>query len=154
MKSLFQKNSQNLHVVPELHISRGLDYANRRHNGFSEAFKRIKSWCDFGVNYSGETGKTSLCNQPPLLPQGEVGGWLFPGNDFLNRLQGSNYTPNAFWGTTYGTEMSSRSQPCRRLDPQTKKKIHFLTKTSQNGPFWGRVTFRTAPTSHIATGRC
>ena len=60
MKSLFQKNSQNLHVVPELHISRGLDYANRRHNGFSEAFKRIKSWCDFGVNYSGETGKNQF----------------------------------------------------------------------------------------------
>ena len=77
---------------------------------------------------------------PPSPRRGEVGGWLFPGNDrssppcrrgpvgtrprtkndFLNRLQGSNYTPYAFWGTTYGTEMSSRSQLCRRLDPQTK----------------------------------
>ena len=45
--SLCPETSQTLVKVPEEHIDRVLHYADKKHQGFGEAFKRIKSWCDF-----------------------------------------------------------------------------------------------------------
>ena len=84
----------------------------------------------------------------PFVPpcrRGPVGTTPRMKNNFLNRLQGSNYTPYAFWGTTYGTEMSSRSQPCRRLDPQTKRNATFWQKRPKMARFGGRSLFAPRP---------
>ena len=84
----------------------------------------------------------------PFVPpcrRGPVGTTPRTKNDFLNRLQGSNYTPYAFWGTTYGTEMSSRSQPCRRLDPQTKRNATFWQKRPKMARFGVESLFGPRP---------
>ena len=84
----------------------------------------------------------------PFVPpcrRGPVGTTPRTKNDFLNRLQGSNYTPYAFWGTTYGTEMSSRSQPCRRLDPQTKRNATFWQKRPKMARFGVHSLFGMRP---------
>ena len=84
----------------------------------------------------------------PFVPpcrRGPVGTTPRRENNFLNRLQGSNYTPYAFWGTTYGTEMSSRSQPCRRLDPQTKINATFWQKRPKMARFGVESLFGPRP---------
>ena len=45
--SLCPETSQTLVEVPEEHINRVLHYADKKHQGFAEAYTRIKSWCDF-----------------------------------------------------------------------------------------------------------
>ena len=84
----------------------------------------------------------------PFVPpcrRGPVGTMPRMKNNSLNRLQGSNYTPYAFWGTTYGTEMSSRSQPCRRLDPQTKRNDTFWQKRPKMARFGVESLFAPRP---------
>ena len=45
--SLCPETSQTLVEVPEEHINRVIHYADKKHQGFAEAYTRIKSWCDF-----------------------------------------------------------------------------------------------------------
>jgi len=49
IKTLSPEQRKNLHVVEC--IPRVLKYADKKHQGFREALRRIKSWCDFGENY-------------------------------------------------------------------------------------------------------
>ena len=45
--SLCPETSKTLVEVPEEHIDRVLHYADKKHQGSAEAYKRIKSWCNF-----------------------------------------------------------------------------------------------------------
>ena len=106
-----------------------------------------------------------LCNQPPLPPKGGGGRLVVSGkwplapprrrgpvgmtprmkNNFFNRLQGPNYTPYACLGTTYGTEISSRSQPCHRLDQKTEKNAAFWQKRPKMARFGVHPLFAPHP---------
>ena len=93
-----------------------------------------------------------MCSSwPTVCRRGPVGSKPRKKNKFLKCLQ--NVTLRLF-----GDHIRNRNvEPIATVPsfgPSDQKKCHFLTKTSQNGPFWGAVTFRTAPTSHIAMGRC
>ena len=82
---------------------------------------------------------------PPPHRRGPVGTTPRTKNNILNRLQESNYTPYACLGTTYGTEISSRSQPCHRLDQKTKKNDTFWQKRPKMARFGVRSLFGPRP---------
>ena len=82
---------------------------------------------------------------PPPHRRGPVGTTPRTKNNILNRLQESNYTPYACLGTTYGTEISSRSQPCHRLDQKTKKNAAFWQKRPKMARFGVHPLFGPRP---------
>ena len=82
---------------------------------------------------------------PPPHRRGPVGTTPRTKNNILNRLQESNYTPYACLGTTYGTEISSRSQPCHRLDQKTKKNDAFWQKRPKMARFGVHSLFGPRP---------
>ena len=82
---------------------------------------------------------------PPPHRRGPVGTTPRTKNNILNRLQESNYTPYACLGTTYGTEISSRSQPCHRLDQKTEKNAAFWQKRPKMARFGVHSLFGPRP---------
>ena len=82
---------------------------------------------------------------PPPHRRGPVGTTPWTKNNILNRLQESNYTPYACLGTTYGTEISSRSQLCHRLDQNTEKNAAFWQKCPKMARFGVRSLFGPRP---------
>ena len=82
---------------------------------------------------------------PPPHRRGPVGTTPRTKNNILNRLQESNYTPYACLGTTYGTEISSRSQPCHRLDQKTEKNAAFWQKRPKMARFGVHPLFGPRP---------
>ena len=82
---------------------------------------------------------------PPPHRRGPVGTTPRTKNNILNRLQESNYTPYACLGTTYGTEISSRSQPCHRLDQKTEKNAAFWQKRPKMARFGVHPLFGMRP---------
>ena len=67
---------------------------------------------------------TNLCNQPPLLPQGEVGGWLFPENDRSSpHVGGVRLGRRLGWKTTFWTVSRGRTiHPTPFGGPHTEPK--------------------------------
>ena len=51
IKTLSEELKDDLHVIPKEHVTKVLEYADTKHQGFHEALRRIKSWCDFGKSY-------------------------------------------------------------------------------------------------------
>lgn len=45
--NLCPPTSEQLVQIPNEHVLRALEFADRKHQGFAEAYNRIKSWCDF-----------------------------------------------------------------------------------------------------------
>ena len=44
---LCPSTTERLVQIPSEHVRRALEFADRKHQGFAEAYNRIKSWCDF-----------------------------------------------------------------------------------------------------------
>ena len=51
IKEAVPVTQSGLYKIPQEHLQRVLKYADQKHKGFGEAFRRIKSWCDFGTDY-------------------------------------------------------------------------------------------------------
>ena len=51
IKEAVPVTQSGLYKIPQEHLQRVLKYADQKHKGFGEAFRRIKSWCDFGADY-------------------------------------------------------------------------------------------------------
>ena len=51
LKSLAPELKGPLHVILQEHVTKVLEYADTKHQGFHEALRRISSWCDFGESY-------------------------------------------------------------------------------------------------------
>ena len=60
LKSLAPELKGPLHVIPQEHVTKVLEYADTKHQGFHEALRRISSWCDFGKSY--EDMKSQVSN--------------------------------------------------------------------------------------------
>ena len=65
IRDLIQSNQGTLLRIPDDVVPRVLAYADKSHQGFAEAYRRIKSWCDF-TDFEGQV-QNMFTNQKVYL---------------------------------------------------------------------------------------